>query len=201
MPPRACHATPRCSQSPVRDDLWQASDPPTADHALGGHAHDQPRVARNADYLYRCSRRCRSATKLTYEECHGRSGSNSRLLSPLRLAARAALLDAHVFFLPCDAQTRDYLDEADLRDRARKRLGAVAAPRGACARARHRWLCHAVWQPVCLIGSCTGVPWPVWACAEARWSGDASPVDVPSRCVALCTVRGSQTRADRSIPV
>ena len=140
-------------------------DPPTADHAPGGHAHDQPRVARNADYLYRCSRRCRSATKLTYEVCHGRSGSNSRLLSPLRLAARAALLDAHVFFLPCDAQTRDYLDEADLR------------------------------------GSCTGVPSPVWACTEAGWSGDASPVDVPTRCVAVCTVRGSQTHADRSIPV
>ena len=201
MPPRACHATLRCSRS-------------------RGSRRSLAGVTRRMRTW--CSRRPRArsttcssqrglplpvletlpkTTKLTYEVCHGRSGSNSRLLSPLRLAARAALLDAHVFFLPCDAQTRDYLDEADLRDRARKRLGAVAAPRGACARARHRWLCHAVWQPVCLIGSCTGVPWPVWACAEARWSGDASPVDAPSRCVALCTVRGSQTRADRSIPV
>ena len=105
------------------------------------------------------------------------------------------------FFLPCDAQTRDLMYEADLRGRARKHLGAVAAPRGACARARHRFLCHAVWQAVCAIGSRTGVPSPVWACTEARWSGDASLVDVPTRCVALCTVCGSQTRADRSIPV
>ena len=31
-------------------------DPPTADHAPGGHAHDRPRAARNADYRWQCSR-------------------------------------------------------------------------------------------------------------------------------------------------
>ena len=38
-------------------------DPPTADHAPGGHAHDRPRAARNADYRYQCSRRCRALQK------------------------------------------------------------------------------------------------------------------------------------------
>ena len=59
------------------------------------------------------------------------------------LAARAALRDAHVFFLPCDAQTRDLKYERDLRGRARIHFGAVGAPRGACARARLRRLCRA----------------------------------------------------------
>ena len=50
------------------------------------------------------------------------------------------------FFLPCDTQTRDHLDEADLRGRARKHLGAVGESRGACACARVRWIRRAVWQ-------------------------------------------------------
>ena len=54
-----------------------------------------------------------------------------------------------IFFLPCDAQTRDLKDGADLHGRADPRLGAVRMPRDACARGRHRWLPPRMWQPYC----------------------------------------------------
>ena len=104
-----------------------------------------------------------------------------------------------LFFLLCDAQTRDLMDEADLYRRADRRLGAVGAPRGACARGRHRLLPPRMWQSVCLFRGCTGVSWPVLACTEARWSGCASLVDVASGQVALFTFFSSQTRADPSV--
>ena len=37
------------------------------------------------------------------------------------------------FFLPCDAQTRDLMDEADYHSRADPRLGVVGSQRSACA--------------------------------------------------------------------
>ena len=66
------------------------------DDAPGGHAHDQPRAARSQRGLpLPVLETLPKTTKLTYEVCHGQSGSNSRLLSSLPLAERAALRDAH----------------------------------------------------------------------------------------------------------
>ena len=48
-----------------------------------------------------------------------------------------------IFFLPCDAQTRDLMDEADYHGRADSRLGAVRAQRSACAPAAKDGCRHA----------------------------------------------------------
>ena len=107
------------------------------------------------------------------------------------------------FFLPCDAQTRDLKYERDLPGGTRKHLGAVGESRAAW-RVRVRSCpmdTPGGMAAVCGMSSCTGVAWPVWACTKARWSGGASLVYVPTYCVTLSTVRGSQIRADRYIPV
>ena len=57
-------------------------------------------------------------------------GHRQGAVSTLRVPRCETLM---FLFLPCDAQTRDLKYEVDLRGRARKHIGAVGAPRGACA--------------------------------------------------------------------
>ena len=126
-----------------------------------------------------------STTKNSYEVRQPRSGSNPRLISFSRLLRALLLLALMVFFLPCDAQVCDSMDETFCLDYTSDKLVVVFEMSWRLAVRSHDrtavWLCFSV----CVLSSCTGVSCPVCACTEARWSGGASLVDVPTSCIGL----------------
>ena len=138
---------------------------------------------------------------MSYEVRQPRSGSNPRLISFSRLLRALLLLALMVFFLPCDAQVCDSMDETFRLQYTSDKLVVVFEMSWRLAVRSHDrtavWLCFSV----CVLSSCTGVSCPVCACTEARWSGSASLVDVPIRCATLFTVSGSQTRIERYVGI
>ena len=132
---------------------------------------------------------------MSYEVRQPRSGSNPRLISFSRGLRALPLLALMVFFLPCDAQVCDSMDETFRSQYTSDKLVVVSETSWRLAVRSHDrtavWLCFSA----CVLSSCTAVSCPVCACTEARWSGGASLVDVPTSCIGLCALKGSHTRS------
>ena len=102
-----------------------------------------------------------------------------------------------ICFMLCDAQACDPMDEAsrwqtfmnEPVDVSKKswRLAPFARELAAA------WPRCSVWQPPCMISTCTGVPWLVWACTESRCSAGVPMVGVQVHCGGQHARHGSQT--------
>ena len=138
---------------------------------------------------------------MSYEVRQPRSGSNPRLISFSRGLRALLLLALMVFFLPCDAQVCDSMDETSCLQTMSDELAIASDVSWRLAAPSHErataWLCFSAYA----LSICTAVLCPVCVCTEARWSGTASLVDVPTSCATLFTVSGSQTRIERYVGI
>ena len=156
-------------------------DPPNADHAPGGHAQPRSTTCSSQRGLpLPVFETLPKTTKITYEVCHSTGDRHRTRASSLHCGSlRALRCTRRSCFFFCRAMRR--LATTWTRHTFAIELANMSA-RSESGVARARELAtNAVWQPVCPIGSCTGVPSPVGVCGgglERRCvlSGRADPL-------------------------